>query len=627
MKVCCHCATLLCCIALLATGGAADRLGNEPDAAPELSLTLVPPSPVTERITVDIRGALRNPEAEPRNVTATVYLDEERSDAILHRAALAVPARGVRGFSTRWPAAGRAGRHRIVLVVEAGDRKWRTVQPLEIRESTARSPGRLGGAWVDIHHHDPAEGKPFDADLDAMTDAQWRELVQAMRAVDQNVLVITMMFQNFTHRGRHKIETEGYTGKAYYPSRLFPGRMAVASPDPLEAILSEADRLGMHVLPGVGNYAFFDFGAGSLRWHKQVATELWERYGRHPSFYGWYVSEEKDGGLGNPEEREEIVAFFREFTSYVRTLAPDKPVMLAPNCFHLRGAEDTYRQLLPHLDILCPFGFHRMPAGDLRGEEAATLMQSLCDTAGCHLWMDLESFVFRNGSELHPRSIQGLVSDFSRFPNFETTLHYQFPGLMCSPGMSRKPGGEAAVRLYNDYRRFLEVGIESSRIPHAARGASVTLSTPPAANYPGRAGASSLTDGELGEPDPQSAAWLGFEGCPVSATVDLGTTRAIDSIRVNFLQYTPGGIFRPARIEIAVGDTEENLGPVRTLLADSSADEVGPCIRTFTASDLGVRGRYLRIRAESIGPIPPGHPAAGKPSWLFLDEILLNAAQ
>ena len=85
-----------------------------------------------------------------------------------------------------------------------------------------------------------------------------------MHDVDQNILVITMMFQNFTHRGRHKIETEGYQGKAYYPSKLFPGRMPIASQDPLEAILSEADRLDMQVMPGVGCYAFFDYTPGSL---------------------------------------------------------------------------------------------------------------------------------------------------------------------------------------------------------------------------------------------------------------------------------------------------------------------------------------------------------------------------
>ena len=84
------------------------------------------------------------------------------------------------------------------------------------------------------------------------------------------------------------------------------------------------------------------------------------------------------------------------------------------------------------------------------------VFQSLCDAAGTHLWMDVESFVFRNGVELHPRPIEGLISDFRRFPNFERILHYQFPGRMSSPEMSRKPGGEPSVKLYLDYKKWLE---------------------------------------------------------------------------------------------------------------------------------------------------------------------------
>jgi hypothetical protein len=56
---------------------------------------------------------------------------------------------------------------------------------------------------------------------------------------------------------------------------------------------------------------------------------------------------------------------------------------------------------------------------------------------------------------LGPRPIEGLVSDFTRFGNFEKTLHYQFPGLMSSPAMSRQPGGPASVKLYLDYQNYL----------------------------------------------------------------------------------------------------------------------------------------------------------------------------
>ena len=560
---------------------------------------------------------------EPRAVQA-VYLDEEQPAKRLHQETLQVAPKAPVGIKFRWPTRGHAGQHRLCLVVREGEKTLRVERSLEILASDARSTRRLGGAWVDLYHHDPAEGKPFDEELGKMTDAQWRELVRAMHEVDQNLLVITMMLQNFTHRGRHKIESEGYAGKAYYPSRLFPGRMPIASPDPLEAILSEADKLGMQVLPGVGIYAFFDYTPASLRWHKDVATELWERYGHHPSFYGWYVSEEKDGGLGNAEEREELVAFFREFTAFAHGLAPDKPVLLAPNCFHLRGAEATYRKLLPHLDIICPFGFHRMPAGDLTGPESATLMQSLCDEAGCHLWMDLESFVFRNGIELHPRPIKGLVSDLTLFPNFEKILHYQFPGLMCAPWMSRRPGGEPAVKLYNDYRRFLEHGAEAFQLRHGARGANVKLSQPPSPRYPGRNGAASLTDGEGGEADYLSGAWLGFEGSDVSVLVDLGRSLAVDEVQAEFLQFVPGGIFLPVQVEFAVGDSLDSLRTVKTVAAELSPREPGPLVRPLTAKDLKVQGRFVQVRARNVGSIPAWHAAADAKAWLFVDEIMVN---
>jgi hypothetical protein len=483
----------------------APMVAAEPASPPSprrnLSLTLIPPSPVSDKITLDIRGAVWDHGDAERTFELRFYLDEEKPERLLHQQKVTVKPHAAGDAAFRWPTAGKQGKHRILLAARAssndtspGSTSFRSsgfgtaappspkqsfgeaspkagawerdvrearevvVQPIEVIASETRSLKRLGGAWVDIYHHDEAEGRPFNAELGKMTDADWRALVQAMHETDQNLLVITMMFQNFTHRGRHTIETAGYQGKAYYPSKLVAGRMPIASQDPLETILSEADRLNMQVMPGVGCYAFFDYTPGSLAWHKKVADELWDRYGRHPSFYGWYVSEEKDGSLGNAEERQEIVEFFRDFRTHARRLAPDKPVMLATNCYHLRGAEETYRKLLPNLDIICPFAFHRMPAGDLAGEEAANLMQSLCDAAGCHLWMDLETFVFRNGSELHPRPIDGLVSDLRRFPNFEKTLHYQFPGLMSSTKMPRQPGGPASVKLYEDYQRYLREG-------------------------------------------------------------------------------------------------------------------------------------------------------------------------
>jgi hypothetical protein len=613
----------VCLVSLILAASASWAEDAPRPAKPAISLTLIPPSPVTDRIALEVRGAVWNRQQEPQKFDVAFYLDAEKPEALLHRAALDVAPGAALGVSFRWPTAGRAGKHRVLVVARSGAETRRMERPIEVLASDARSTRRLGGAWVDIYHHNENEAVYFNQDLGKMTGPQWRELVRSMHDIQMDVLIITMMFQNFTHRGQHAIERDGYQGKAYYPSKLFAGRMPIACQDPLEEILSEADKLGMHVLPGLGCYAFFDYTPGALQWHKRVAAELWQLYGHHPSFYGWYISGEKDGGLGSAEERKEIVDFFREFTPFVRRMAPDKPVLLAPNCYHLRGAEETYRQLLPHLDILSPFAFHRMPANDLPGEEAARLLQSLCDSAGCHLWMDLETFVFHKNWALYPRPISGLASDVRRFPNFEKIVCYQFPGLMSGPTMSRQPGGPPSVKLYRDYQRFLETGTVDQEVRHEALRRPVSLAHRYDARYTG-GGDGALTDGRCGECDYRDPVWQGYWQADLAATIDLGRPVPLGQVSLGCLQQAEAGIYLPREVEYAVSSDGKEFRTAATVKHDVPGWDRGPLLHPFSAALGGVEARYLRVRARNVGQIPEGHPARGEKAWLFADEILVN---
>ncbi len=116
-------------------------------------------------------------------------------------------------------------------------------------------------------------------------------------------------------------------------------------------------------------------------------------------------------------------------------------------------SEDVWPRVLAHLDIVCPFAFHRMPAGDISGEQATRIWQVMCDRAQAHWWMDMEAFVFE-GAALVPRPIADLVQDLQRFPNFEKILCYQSSGLFNSPTTKVKPGGYPTVVLYRDYLAY-----------------------------------------------------------------------------------------------------------------------------------------------------------------------------
>lgn len=135
-------------------------------------------------------------------------------------------------------------------------------------------------------------------------------------------------------------------------------------------------------------------------------------------------------------------------------MAPAKPIMLATNSMDVPNGKETYPELLKNLDILCPFGFARMPENDLTGKQAATMLQKLCNDAGSHLWFDLEAFLFNEDQSLYPRPIEQIIHDLNLFDNFEKILCYQFPGVFNDPKMSIRVGEKELSICLRDIRNI-----------------------------------------------------------------------------------------------------------------------------------------------------------------------------
>ena len=429
-----------------------------------IELTLIPPSTITNKVNLDIRAGIVNHENEVRDLKVSIYLNTEKPASLLSFSQITINPGEAQSVKYDMETADKVGKNKIILVVQEGKKKHVEIKEIEIIESDIRSNRQIDGAWAGIYHWSEKEGKHWNKDIQKMTDNQWRELVRSMHKVKMDIIVIQEVFRNEIYVGKHDQTVESYQGKAFYPSDLYTERMPITASDPIEAILSEAAKNQMHVFMGVGMFAWFDFTEESLEWHKNVARELWEKYGHHPSFYGFYVSEESGGGLDNWEPTEEkrlqrktdIVNFFAEFKRFCNQMAPSKPVMLATNSMDVPNGLDTYPALLQNLDILCPFGFARMPEGDLTGKEAADLLQKLCDEAGSHLWFDLEVFLFNEDQSLYPRPLDEIIHDLTLFDNFEKILCYQFPGVFNDPEMSIRVGEERTIELFEGYRNYLK---------------------------------------------------------------------------------------------------------------------------------------------------------------------------
>lgn len=428
-----------------------------------VGLTLIPPSPITNKVDLDVRAGIVNNEEATQHLEIYLYLNKENQASLLHYSKVELEAGAAHKVQLKLPTKDKVGKNNIILKVKEGDENYKVEREIVVIDSDIRSTRQIDGAWAGIYHWSETEGKHWNKDIKQMTDNQWRELVRSMHSIEMDMIVIQEVFRNEYYVGKHSLNVDNYEGQAFYPSDLYKGRMPIAASDPIEAILSEADKHGMSVMMGVGMFAWFDFSKESLEWHKLVAKELWDKYGHHPSFYAFYVSEESGGNLDNWEptaerqmmRKKEIVDFFREFKKYCNQLAPEKPVMLATNSMGVMQGADTYPALLQNLDILCPFGFARMPEGDLTGKEAADTLQKFCDEAGSHLWFDLETFLFNPDQSLYPRPMEEIIHDLTLFDNFEKILCYQFPGVFNDPKMSIRIGEERTVKLFKDYQDYL----------------------------------------------------------------------------------------------------------------------------------------------------------------------------
>ena len=332
--------------------------------------------------------------------------------------------------------------------------------PYEVVNSGQISSTLIDGCWVDICHWSEEEGRPFNEALKTLTAQDWREQIFAMAAVGIRGAVIQDVFHLDMYVGQHNLTIDNYSGLAFYPSALYPGRADIACEDPIEAILSAADKCAVQVAVGIGLFAWFDFGEQSLAWHKRVADEVWSRYGHHPSFYGFYVSEEIAGSLyfedfhpfTRPEQWREVEFFFREFKAFCATLAPEKPILFACNNIGFERHPDAWHDILRHIDILLVFAFAR-DLDHLNMRE----IKRICQGAGCHFFVDMEVFAFPfDETGLVPKPIDDLVREIRLYDDCEQIYAYEYTGHMNHPSCPHDLGGEPAKALYTNYCTYAQ---------------------------------------------------------------------------------------------------------------------------------------------------------------------------
>lgn len=424
--------------------------------------TVVPPGPVTDKIAVELRLSVPNETERARKARVRFFWDAPDTSHLLEEMTITIPP-GQKGYANAWwSAEGRAGRHRLLYRVEGEgfyeEGRW----PIEVIASATPALPRLQGIWIEsfaaLRH---AEGEDR-----AATERNIRTHIDSMKRLGINVLIIAYV---------------EYQGTFFYPSAIdfFDNdvqRMARGSECPMDLvgiILSQADRNGMHVFLGIGRggdtYLLWQVekegwaarNAAALDLGKRIARELWERYGSHPSFYGWYLTHEMN-------DLARASAYYDPMADFCHSLSPDMPVLVAPAGTPLldrKTLTESRVDIFAYQDAVgsgyVPYKNTFNPENRIAMlEEIYTKYRSWHAGTRKHLWSDLEIWEM-DGSQGYAGSYPPAFSRVKRQIGIEAKYVQMLTGYAWF-GFMRPPesrGGKVdarAVHLYEEYAAYLK---------------------------------------------------------------------------------------------------------------------------------------------------------------------------
>lgn len=174
----------------------------------------------------------------------------------------------------------------------------------------------------------------------------------------------------------------------------------------------------------------------------------------------------------------------------------------------------------------------------------------------------------------------------------------------------------------NEYASNYMSALKIAQKPNKAKGKTVVTLTKPKkyANEDPLV----LTDGALGG-SSFYANWLGYEGNDMEVVVDLGEPKTINTISLAFLQVTNHVVFFPSSVSYSGSMDNSNFTQLGTLKNPDPLEKTSKVndIHHFDLDFESRKVRYLKVSAKNT-ETPYWHHAAGLPSWVFADEIIIN---
>lgn len=306
----------------------------------------------------------------------------------------------------------------------------------------------ISGSWFEFRHHSPAEGKYWNETCRTFTAAQWRQKVAEAAALEMQYLVLMNTAIVY--------DDDAY---AFFETDVLPFADMTCR-DPIGVLLSAADEYGIKVFISCGFYGNWKKPAENMRSEAvkkktfHAMRQLWNKYGSHPSFYGWYF----------PDETCIIGHFSKNFIDYVNSysaeahiIASGTKTLIAPFGTKLTFTDGKYVRQLKELDV--DFIAYQDEVGVKKSSPRQTAryfskLKKAHDKAGrSRLWADIELFTFEGvvyRSALIPASIDRIKKQIDAVAPFvDEILCYQLIGLVNESETNAFCGHPDSINLFS----------------------------------------------------------------------------------------------------------------------------------------------------------------------------------
>jgi hypothetical protein len=308
----------------------------------------------------------------------------------------------------------------------------------------------IAGSWFEFQHHATVEGVNWNCACACFTCDQWEAKIKEVADVGMKYLVL--------------MATALYY-RAFYRTTIFP-KWQLACDDPMEAVLSAADKYGVKFFIGGGFYG--DWSDPNIisdpvaaRKRLQAIEELTRLYSRHPSFYGWYWPNE---AFIDRYYSSEFIRYVNACSRLARQLTPRARIIIAPYGTRVAVPDERYVRQLESMDVDIIAYQDEVGVRKSTVEETGAFYEGLKKAHDrvpeVAIWADVEIFKFEGkvyNSALLPAPFSRVVRQLAAVsPWVEEILVYQYQGMMNKPNSAAFAGPPDSVRLYTAYTRWLK---------------------------------------------------------------------------------------------------------------------------------------------------------------------------